>query len=56
MDQKPVPRYRARATSKKRVRRIVKSFFKAGKSWKDRVDARLHVYAEELETRLRAES
>lgn len=56
-DQKPVPRYRARATSKKRVREIVKAAARDGVPWpRDRIDARLHGYAAELATTLGAES
>jgi hypothetical protein len=49
VDQKPVPRYRARATSKARVRKLVLKALDEGKPWpRDRIDARWWAYAEAL--------
>ena len=46
MDQKPVPRYRARAETKQSVRRLVKKAKREGKPWpRDRVVQRLWEFA-----------
>lgn len=45
-EQKPVRRYRARATSKARVRKIVREAVAEGKPWpRDRIDERMWPYA-----------